>query len=323
MLPLFTRLLDERVKVFESYDAHINRVLEQIEAAQSRCDDLQVRHPSMCTASTTLPCTPVHTYMPPMRLLQGRIEELEASLKETVDKAQALRNARFQKQAEIRLLEARQKKLTATRDDKRRLARKLEAQAQLEIGPVLPVLERAQQEVNKLDKLAIAEIKSFHNPPALVLMVLEAVMVMLGESTAWGDARVVLSDQHFLQRLLQVGSYLGSMALQWSCDSCGAFVCAWPEQYNSEGIPESSLRKMERDYLKRADFTPSRVNTHSVAAGVLCQWVLAITSYGLVLRKIKGLKSELDDANAVLAEAEEELQTLVVRRCHHHMPPTT
>ena len=226
MLPLFTRLLDERVKVFESYDAHINRVLEQIEAAQSRCDDLQVRHPSMCTASTTLPCTPVHTYMPPMRLLQGRIEELEASLKETVDKAQALRNARFQKQAEIRLLEARQKKLTATRDDKRRLARKLEAQAQLEIGPVLPVLERAQQEVNKLDKLAIAEIKSFHNPPALVLMVLEAVMVMLGESTAWGDARVVLSDQHFLQRLLQVGSYLGSMALQRSCDSGGAFcVC--------------------------------------------------------------------------------------------------
>jgi len=58
--------------------------------------------------------------------------------------------------------------------------------------------------VRSLDKNAIVEIKTFPNPPALVVLVLEAVMLLFGEKKDWNSVRAVLGDPTgFMKRILE------------------------------------------------------------------------------------------------------------------------
>ena len=65
-------------------------------------------------------------------------------------------------------------------------AKKMEAQAiaedaERDLSAAKPELEAAKQAVSNLDKASIVEIKSMPNPPKAVLMVMESIMLLLGE----------------------------------------------------------------------------------------------------------------------------------------------
>ena len=67
-----------------------------------------------------------------------------------------------------------------------------------------PELDAAQAAVKSLDKNAIVEIKAFPNPPALVVLVMEAVMLLFGEKKDWNTVRSVLGDPSaFMKRVLE------------------------------------------------------------------------------------------------------------------------
>lgn len=55
----------------------------------------------------------------------------------------------------------------------------------------MPALEKAMEEVDKLDKSSVSEVKAYTKPPALVETVLQAIMILFGKPTDWATAKKV------------------------------------------------------------------------------------------------------------------------------------
>ena len=68
-------------------------------------------------------------------------------------------------------------------------AEKIADDAERDLGRALPALEKAMEEVEKLDKSSISEVKSFTTPPDAVVMVLSAVMILFGEKDGLEDCK--------------------------------------------------------------------------------------------------------------------------------------
>lgn len=73
-------------------------------------------------------------------------------------------------------------------------AKAISDDAEADLNAAKPELEAAEAALKTLDKAAIVEIKTFPNPPAAVVMVMEAVMILIGEKTDWNNVRAVLGD---------------------------------------------------------------------------------------------------------------------------------
>jgi len=59
----------------------------------------------------------------------------------------------------------------------------------------LPILKKAKEIVDSLDKNAIVEIKALNNPPAAVEMVMGCVVTMLGDKDIkWESIRSIIRD---------------------------------------------------------------------------------------------------------------------------------
>lgn len=69
------------------------------------------------------------------------------------------------------------------------------------MSKAIPALNAAAEALKKLNKNDITEIKGFANPPAAVVMVLEAVCILLGEKSDWEGAKKVMMEMGFLDRL--------------------------------------------------------------------------------------------------------------------------
>ena len=67
----------------------------------------------------------------------------------------------------------------------------------------MPAYHSAVEALNKLDKKDIQEVKSYAKPPALVMTVMEAVCLLMGQKTDWSDAKVLLNQSNFLQQLAE------------------------------------------------------------------------------------------------------------------------
>jgi dynein heavy chain, axonemal len=132
-------------------------------------------------------------------------------------------------------------------------AKAISDDAEADLNAAKPELEAAEAALKTLDKAAIVEIKTFPNPPAAVVMVMEAVMILIGEKTDWGNVRVVLGDtQGFINKLLV---------------------------YDVSKTPESVLKKVRDKYLKLKEFEPESVGSKSQAAKCLCIWCISVSKF--------------------------------------------
>jgi len=74
--------------------------------------------------------------------------------------------------------------------------------AERDLALAKPELEAAKSAVAQLNKDSIIEIKSFPNPPKAVVMVMEAIMILLGEKTDWKSIKDHISEtNNFINRL--------------------------------------------------------------------------------------------------------------------------
>jgi dynein heavy chain len=62
----------------------------------------------------------------------------------------------------------------------------------------MPALEKAMEEVDKLDKSSVSEVKAYTKPPALVETVLQAIMILFGKPTDWTTAKKVSHSNQML-----------------------------------------------------------------------------------------------------------------------------
>lgn len=136
----------------------------------------------------------------------------------------------------------------------------------------------------------LTELKSFGSPPAAVVNVTAAVMVLLSnkgtkipKDRSWKAAKVMMG---------KVDDFLNSLI-----------------NYDKENIPEM-CQKAIQPYLDNPEFDPEFIRNKSAAAAGLCSWVVNIMSYYKVYCQVEPKRLALEQANAQLAAAQEKLKVI-------------
>ena len=85
---------------------------------------------------------------------------------------------------------ANEKEISVSEEAKIVSVKKADAQiiaddAEKDLAAAKPELEAAKTAVAQLNRDSITEIKSFPNPPKDVIMVMESIMILLGEKVDW------------------------------------------------------------------------------------------------------------------------------------------
>ncbi|XP_034084207.1 dynein heavy chain 11, axonemal [Gymnodraco acuticeps] len=146
-----------------------------------------------------------------------------------------------------------------------------------------PSLAAATEALDTLNKVNLTELKAFPNPPAAVINVAAAVMVLLAprgrvpKDRSWKAARAFMGKvDDFLQALTS---------------------------YDKEHVPEVCLTVVKKEYLKNPQFHPDLVRTKSTAAAGLCAWALNIVRYYEIYCEVIPKRHALSQANAELDTA--------------------
>lgn len=90
-------------------------------------------------------------------------------------------------------------------------------------------------------------------PPTAVVMVMESIMLLLGEKQDWNSIRSCLNETNtFIDRL---------------------------KNFQVMNCPESVFEKCRKNYVSKPEFDISEVRKKSVAASFMAQWVKAVNNY--------------------------------------------
>jgi dynein heavy chain len=124
-------------------------------------------------------------------------------------------------------------------------------------------------------------MSNYPKPPDAVAMVMEPIMILLGEKKDWDTAKKHMKQtESFLQQL---------------------------KQFDVSKVTENTLRKIRTTYISQANFNPDFVGKKSVPAGQLCKWVLALDSYQKVFKNIVPKKEKLAIVSKQAGEAKATL----------------
>ncbi|XP_069880965.1 dynein axonemal heavy chain 10 isoform X1 [Dipodomys merriami] len=78
-------------------------------------------------------------------------------------------------------------------------------EAETALAEVMPILEAAKLELQKLDKSDVTEIRSFAKPPKQVQTVCECILIIKGyKELNWKTAKGMMSDPNFLRSLMEM-----------------------------------------------------------------------------------------------------------------------
>ncbi|NXF29028.1 DYH10 protein, partial [Nyctibius bracteatus] len=171
------------------------------------------------------------------------------------------------------------------------------AAAETVLAEVMPVLEAAKLELQKLDKSDVTEIRSFAKPPKQVQGVLECVLIMRGyKELSWKTAKGMMSEANFLRSLMEI---------------------------DFDGITQSQVKSI-RALLKSLNTTFNEMELVSRAGLGMLKFVEAAMSYCDVVKDVKPKrekvarlernyytsKRELKKIQTELATIQDELKAL-------------
>ena len=164
--------------------------------------------------------------------------------------------------------------------------------AEADLAIAMPALEKAMEEVDKLDKSSISEVKAYSKPPALVETVLQAVMILFGKPTDWASAKNVMGQSNFLTQI---------------------------KGFPKDDVTPSTNNKIKK-FVEMPTFSPAEVKKVSGAAAALCVWVHAIYIYANVAKEVAPKRQKLKEATdslvvkqAALAEATAALEAVTAK----------
>lgn len=141
-------------------------------------------------------------------------------------------------------------------------------------------LRDALAELHTISEKDWREIRSYVKPPAIVELILGAVMVVLGErAKAWTDVLKVIREKSFVKRI---------------------------EEFNPATITAPSRRKLQ-EYFKNPRFTYQDAMTGSRALGALQRWVSAQRQFGSVTTEVRDFDLENKKEKDIIDELEERL----------------
>jgi dynein heavy chain 1 len=158
-----------------------------------------------------------------------------------------------------------------------------------------PALVDAQQSVSCIAKNQLDEIRALARPPVAVKLTVEAVAIMLGETSLdWADLRKFIRKDDFIAQVVN---------------------------FDSEKLTTKQRQTIQKEYIEsKEDFEYEKVNRASKACGPLYKWVVSQLTYTEILKKIQPLRNEvalLEERSSGLREsyhkAKETIDALEVR----------
>merc|ERR1711871_220890 len=152
--------------------------------------------------------------------------------------------------------------------------------AEADLAVAMPALERAMEEVDKLDKSSISEVKAYKKPPELVEIVMQCVMTLMGKPTDWTNAAKTMGESNFLSQI---------------------------KNYDKDHISASISAKVKK-FVEAPNFKPEMVKKVSVAAAALCVWCHAIYLYSNVAKEVEPKRKRLKEATESLAAKQAALK---------------
>ncbi|KAI9911312.1 hypothetical protein PsorP6_009030 [Peronosclerospora sorghi] len=227
--------------------------------------------------------------------LQGQLSLKEKELKkkdvEANEKLQQMMQEQNEAQEKKRDTEALALDL-ASKDEEIRSRKKV---VEADLAQAEPALLDAQASVNSIRKSQLDEIRALARPPAAVRMTMEAVAVMLGEtSLEWSDLRRFIRKDDFISQVVN---------------------------FDSEKLTARQRHTVQVNYVDKVDeFDYDKVNRASKACGPLYKWIVSQLSYTSILHKIQPLREEVQtlidtssDLRARYEEAKKMIDALEIR----------
>ncbi|CAH8640372.1 unnamed protein product [Heterobilharzia americana] len=167
---------------------------------------------------------------------------------------------------------------------------KKQKDCEIDLAKAEPALMAAQEALNTLNKNNLTEMKSFGSPPAAVINVTAAVMVLMApdgkvpKDRSWKAAKAGIMSKVdlFLDNLIN---------------------------YDKENIHENCLKAIQ-EYLRDPEFDPEFIRNKSTAAAGLCSWAINIVQFYNIYCEVKPKRDALDSANEELRQATEKLETI-------------
>lgn len=200
---------------------------------------------------------------------------------------------------EIENVEISKVKQNIEKDEEKAMITAAEAQAikvecEAHMQAAKPGLDAALSALNTLTPQDITFVKSMKSPPMPVKLVMEAICTIrdikpdrvYDKSTGkmvedyWGPSKKLLNDIKFLEHLIN---------------------------FDKDNIPSRIMKVINEKYLTDPDFEPNKVKNASIAAQGLCKWIIAMSSYDLVVKEIAPKKIALMEAETMFNEAMEAL----------------
>jgi len=158
-----------------------------------------------------------------------------------------------------------------------------------ELEKAEPMVQAAAAALDTLDKKELTEMKSFGNPPAAVVNVMNAVMILLNTKRVPKKKDLTWKNG---QKAMNVGveKFLTSL-----------------KEYDKEHIPKATVTAVT-PYIQDPEFNAEFIATKSKAAAGLCDWVINIIGFHTINEKVIPLRKDLAKAEAGLAKAKAALK---------------
>ena len=163
------------------------------------------------------------------------------------------------------------------------IAAEIEVQAEGELGQAKPAMEAAKEAVDCLSKSMLTELKSLPNPPAGVDLITSACLILIEKeykNFKWDRAKKMMAN---------VDQFKGRL-----------------QSYRGEDMTEDDVAKIT-PFLNNEMFDPKVMESKSMAAANLCNWVVNIHRFNRIYVKVKPLMDSLEAARASKAAAEASL----------------
>ncbi|KUF96061.1 valine--tRNA ligase [Phytophthora nicotianae] len=221
--------------------------------------------------------------------LQGQLSLKEKELKKKDVEANEKLQQMVQEQNEAQEKKKDTEALAADLASKDEEIRSRKEVVEADLAQAEPALLDAQASVNSIRKAQLDEIRALARPPAAVRMTMEAVAVMLGESSLeWADLRKFIRKDDFISQVVN---------------------------FDSEKLTGRQRHTIQTNYVDKVDeFDYEKVNRASKACGPLYKWIVSQLNYTNILHKIQPLRDEVQtliDTSSDLRERYEQAKKTI------------
>lgn len=256
----FVSLYSEKRAQLEDQQLHLNVGVQKLKATHEQVAELQ-------------------------KQLAMKEKELKKKDVEANEKLQQM--IREQNEAQSKKKETEQLAADLTARDEEISSRKRVVEADL--AEAEPALLDAQASVNSIRKSQLDEIRALARPPNAVKMTLEAVAIMLGEtSLEWADLRKFIRRDDFISSVVN---------------------------FDSDKLTTKQRHVIQSNYVENAEeFEYEKVNRASKACGPLYKWVISQLNYTRILHSIQPLRDEVQtliERSADLRHRYEEAKKII------------